>query len=49
MTDKEAKELAEAHWHYTEQILLQELEQKHYLYVEAMTHGIKHGQEQQND
>ena len=45
MNDKEARELAEAHWHFVEQILLRELEQKHFLYVEAMVHGIKHGQD----
>lgn len=44
MTTEEARKLAEAHWHFVEQLLLQELEQKHYLYVEAMVHGIKHGQ-----
>jgi len=39
------REEAEKHWHYTEQILLQELEQKHYFYVEAMVHGYGHGYE----
>ena len=38
MTDKEAKELAEAHWKWLESLL-------HKLYVDSMIHGIKHGQE----
>ena len=42
MTDKE---LAEAHWAYTEQIILKMLEIAKFLYIEAMLHGIKHGRE----
>ena len=40
MTDKE---LADAHWAYTEQIILKMLEIAKFLYIEAMIHGIKHG------
>lgn len=45
ISEQEARKIAEAHWEYTEAILIKELEQKHFLYVEAMVHGIKHGQE----
>ena len=38
MTTEEAKELAEAHWKWLESLL-------HKVYVDAMVHGIKHGQE----
>ena len=38
MTDKEARELAEAHWEWLESLL-------HKVYVDAMIHGIKHGKE----
>ena len=38
MTDKEARELAEAHWKWLESLLRK-------LYVEAMIHGVKHGRE----
>lgn len=38
MTDKEAKELAEAHWEWLESLL-------HKLYVDAMIHGFGHGYE----
>ncbi len=37
MTDKEEKELAEAHWKWLETLL-------HKIYVDAMVHGIKHGE-----
>ena len=37
-TEKEARELAEAHWKWLEALL-------HKLYVDAMAHGIKHGQD----
>lgn len=47
MTDKEARELAEAHWKWLEPVLklwaCRELELTKYLYITAMTHGIKHG------
>lgn len=43
-TDKEIRKLAEAHWEYTERIILYQLELMHFLYVEAMIHGFKHGQ-----
>ncbi len=39
------RELAEKHWEYTEKVLLKRLELTHQLYVDAMVHGIKHGQE----
>lgn len=42
MTDKE---LAEAHWAYTETIILMMLGVAKFLYIEAMLHGIKHGKE----
>lgn len=38
MTDEEARQLAEAHWKWLETLL-------HKVYVDAMIHGIKHGQE----
>jgi len=38
MTDEEARELAEAHWKWLESLL-------HKVYVDAMVHGIKHGNE----
>lgn len=38
MTDEEARALAEAHWEFIERWL-------HMVYVDAMVHGIKHGQE----
>ena len=44
MTNKEARELAESHWEWLEKILLQQLEVQHKLFVDAMIHGIKHGQ-----
>ena len=44
MTNKEAMELAEAHWEWLKGILLQQLEVQHKLFVDAMIHGIKHGQ-----
>lgn len=37
MTEKEAKALAEEHWQWLETLL-------HKIYVDAMVHGIKHGQ-----
>jgi len=37
MTDQEMKELAEAHWKWLESLL-------HKVYVDAMVHGIKHGE-----
>ena len=40
---KEARELAESHWAWLEQILLLEMEMKHRLFVDAMEHGYKHG------
>lgn len=39
MTTEEAKALAEEHWKWLESLL-------HKLYVDAMVHGIKHGQEE---
>ncbi len=45
MTLEEAKKLAESHWEYTQQIILNQLELSHKLYVAAMIHGIKHGEE----
>ena len=49
MTDEEARKLAKAHWEYTNQILLHQLELMERLYIEAMIHGIKHGGEDKND
>ena len=40
------RENAEKHWQYTERIILLMVELTHYLYVEAMIHGDKHGQVQ---
>jgi len=37
MTEEEAKKLAESHWEWLESLL-------HKIYVDAMVHGIKHGQ-----
>jgi hypothetical protein len=45
MTNEEIKNMAEKHWQYTEQILLKQIELTHYLYVQAMIHGFKHGQD----
>lgn len=42
MTDQDAKELAEAHYKWFESII-------HKIYVDAMVHGIKHGQEAKNE
>ncbi len=42
MTDEEAKELAEAHWEWLESLL-------HKIYVDAIVHGIKHGQEEKSN
>jgi len=39
VNEQEAKELAEAHWEWVESLL-------HKIYVDAMIHGIKHGQQQ---
>ena len=36
---------AEAHWKYTEQIILKMLDLDHLTYVEAMIHGAKHERE----
>ncbi len=44
-TDDEARKLAEEHWKYTEQIILNLLNLTHYLYVESIIHGDKHGYE----
>lgn len=38
MTEEEARKLAEEHWRWLEGLL-------HKIYVDAMVHGIKHGQE----
>ena len=38
MTEEEARKLAEEHWKWLESLLRK-------LYVDAMVHGIKHGQE----
>ena len=37
------REEIEKHWEYTEQIIMKLIELMHYLYVEAMVHGEKHG------
>ena len=39
------RESAEAHWEYTEKLILLMLEVVHYAYVEAMIHGEKHKEE----
>lgn len=46
MTEEEARKLAEAHWEYTEHIIRELVSLAHYLYVEALVHGIKHGKEE---
>ena len=38
MTSTETNHLAEEHWHWLEPLL-------HKVYVDAMVHGVKHGQE----
>lgn len=48
MTPEEINELAEKHWAYTAQILTKQMEMMHYLYVQAMIHGVKHGMDIQN-
>jgi len=42
MTEEQAKRLAEEHWAWLETLL-------HKVYVDALTHGIKHGQEEENE
>lgn len=43
------REQAEEHWEYTKQIILFMLELTHYLYVEAMLHGVKHQKGDENE
>jgi len=45
MEDDYARKLAEAHWKYTEQIILKMLEMAKFLYIEAMIHGCKHSKD----
>ncbi len=40
---------AEAHWKFTEGVVLKMLEVTHYTYVEALLHGDKHGKEDKDD
>lgn len=44
MEDK-ARGLAEAHWKYTEKIILLMLELMKFAYIEAMVHGLKHNKD----
>ena len=50
LTDIQKKELAENHWIYTVGLLAKTnepaTEREHYLYVQAMIHGIKHGEKE---
>lgn len=39
------REQAEAHWEYTEQLLLLMMKIVHFAYVEAMVHGAKHDED----
>ena len=39
------RELAEAHWEYTEKVILKMLELSKQLYKDAFIHGIKRGRE----
>ncbi len=41
MTDEEARKLAELHWKWLEGLLRK-------VYVDAMVHGIKHGEAKRN-
>ena len=41
MTNQDIRDLAEEHWEWLESLL-------HKIYVDAMIHGIKHGQEVNN-
>ncbi len=43
MTDGEILKMVEAHWAYTEEIILHQLKLTQRLYIEAMLHGYKHG------
>ena len=43
------REEAEAHWKYTEAIILKMLEVVHEAYVLGMIHGAKHEEETTND
>jgi len=43
MDEKEAQELAAAHWAWLEQILLLEMEMKQRLFIDAFLHGLGHG------
>ena len=45
MKEEEARKLAEEHWHYTQQVILLLLELTERLYIAAMIHGIKHGED----
>lgn len=42
MTEEESRKLAEEHWKWLESLL-------HKIYVDAMIHGIKHGQESKEE
>lgn len=43
MVETDARAEAEAHWKYTEKIILDMLKLTHTAYVEAFVHGVKHG------
>jgi len=49
MAESDVKELAKKHWEYTKGLLVAAgvipSELDHYLYVQAMLHGFKHGKE----
>jgi len=40
------REQAEAHWMYTEKVILKMLELSKQLYKDAFIHGVKHGREE---
>lgn len=42
------RELAKAHWGYTEKIILKVLELTELCYIESMIHGIKTGKEDED-
>lgn len=44
-SESEVRAEAEAHWEYTEKIILKMLELVHTVYVEVYIHGYGHGKE----
>ncbi len=53
MTKEEARTLAEEHWEYTKKVSVlsgtDTTEREHFFYVEAMIHGIRHGEKDKRE